>query len=545
MDSEIDIRKYNPNSYKKLFSEFKWNIPTQFNIAEAICDRHTKNKNQIAIYYHENYDTVTKHTFSSIQSRANQLCNLLQELGIKKGDRIAIMLSQSPNMAISLISTYKIGGIALTISHLAGSEALKYRLVNSESKILITTSDIINKFKSVLENIKTLKFIIVDSELKENNYINFEELSNFSPNFETVKTLANDPAHLLYSSGTTGSPKGILHAHRLLLGLIPCWQLNYGLAPKEKDVFWGPAESAWLGGIGNLIYPAWYFGMAVVATSRTTIFNPESALSIIEKNKVTACYFVPTVLRMIRKKIIFPQKKYDISSLRVIVAGSEIVGTDIINWCNQYLKVPLNELYGLTESPPVLSTCSELGRIKSGSIGSPAPGHQVEILNQDGKINSSEEIGEIVIDKRTPVMFLGYWQNSEATKNKFLDKWFLTGDLGYKDKDGYFWFISRKDDMIKSSAYRIGPGEIETVLNQYPAVLESAVIGKPDKLRGSIIKAFVVLKPQYQNNENMVNDIMQFVKNRLATYAYPKEIEFIDDLPKTSNGKIKRYLLKN
>ena len=544
MQFEVDIRQYGSKNYDELYNRFKWNIPENFNIGVAICDRHIKEKgNQVAIFYNDGLGNEERWTFNDLKNKSNQLANLLSELGIKKGDRIGVCLPSRPETIVSLISIYKLGGIALSMSPLFGTEAVIYRLKDSEAKVLIVEGSRKDVRKAINE-IPSLKTIIVVEEdgLLENE-ISFDEIHKASTNFNPVKTKSTDPAQLFYTSGTTGPPKGTLHAHHFLLGHIPCYQLYFELGPKEGDVYWTPADWGWIGALGDVVLPSLYFGMPVVAYRRIGRFDPRDALSLMEKYKVTCAFIPPTALRMIRKTVEDPMKEYDLK-LRAICSAGESVGAELVKWGYDRLGIPINEFYGCTECNLVVVTSSTIMKVKPGAMGKPVPGHIVEIIDENGNILPPNQIGQIAVKRPDPVMFLGYWNNPEATRKKFIGDWFLMGDLGYKDEEGYIWFKGRADDVIKTAAYRIGPEEVEHVINQHPAVLESAVIPKPDPVRGNIIKAFVVLKKGYEPSDRLKSEIQQLVKDKLAKYAYPREIEFINELPKTVTGKIKRFELR-
>ncbi|MEM2169751.1 MAG: acyl-CoA synthetase [Candidatus Bathyarchaeia archaeon] len=544
MQYEVDLRQYKVRSYDELYNQFHWNLPQYFNIGVAVCDRHAEDRgNRVAIFYDDGLGNKDYTTFNALRTKSNQLANLLHELGAKKGDRVGVCLPARPEAVISLIAIYKLGGIALSMSSLFGIDAITYRLRDSQAKILIVEGSR-EDVRKITGEIPSLKHVIVIEEDRLlTNEVPFNEIHTLSSNFDPVKTEIMDPAQLFYTSGTTGPPKGTLHAHSFLLGHIPCYQLYFNMAPREDDVFWTPADWGWIGALGDVVLPSLYFGMPVVAYRRVGRFEPEEALSIMEEYKVTCAFIPPTALRMIRKTYEEPSKEFDLK-LRAISSAGESVGAELVRWGYEKLKVPINEFYGCTEANLVVVMSPDIMKVKPGAMGKPVPGHVVEVIDEAGNVLPPNQIGQIVVKRPDPVMFLEYWNNPEATKKKFMGDWFLMGDLGYKDEDGYIWFKSRADDVIKTAAYRIGPEEVEHIINSHPAVLESAVISKPDPLRGSIIKAFVVVKEGYETSDQLKSEIRQLVKDRLAKYAYPREIEFIDSIPKTVTGKIKRYELR-
>jgi acetyl-CoA synthetase len=537
----IDIRNLVSNSYDELYNRFKWNIPLKFNLGNALCDLHASG-NTTALIYEDYSGRREIFSFAELKSLSNRFANYLLEVGARRGDRVVILLPQRPETAIALFAIYKIGGIAVTLSTLLGSDAIRFRLADSGARLAIVDGSARTKFRWRTET-KLKNLVVVNSEPGEDER-EFSESTSASQRFTVAETQSNDPAHLYYTSGTSGQPKGVLHAHRFMLGHIPCWQLASDLGPKDEDVYWTPADWAWIGGSGNVALPAWYFGMPVVAYDRRGKFEPETALSIIERYKVTCSYMPATALRMIMKKVDRPRRDFDLGKFRSILTGGEPLGK-IIDWGQLNLGVHLNETYGQTEANLLVTSCAVLSTQKTFAAGKPCPGHVVEILDEHGTVLKANKIGEIAAKYADdPVIFLGYWSNPEATGKKFFDGWLLTGDLGYKDDEGYVHFITRADDLIKSSAYRIGPAEVEEVINTHPNVLESAVIGKQDPDRGQIVKAFVVLTQNQDNLDLIRNEIVELVKKKVAEFAYPREIEFVDQIPRTVTGKIKRFELR-
>ncbi|AWR95768.1 AMP-binding protein [Acidianus brierleyi] len=532
---EIDLRELQFSTYEELINKFNWNIPQNFNIGEAILDRN--NEDSTAIYYEDEEGNKASYTFKELKSFSDSLIKLLTEkIGIKKGDVLGVFLQPRVETILTILSIYRLGGITLSISPLMGTEAVEYRIKHSEAKAIVMEGS----KKDIREKLNNIKIILVNDEAKRDNEIEFDEIKREAGNYSAVKTKSDDPAQLFYTSGSTGAPKGVLHAHRFLLGHIPAYQLYFEMAPKDNDVFYTPADWGWIGAIGDVILPSLYFKKPIVAYRREGKFDPSSNLSIMQKYRVTCSFIPPTALRIIRREIEHPAKEYNLS-LRAISAAGEAVGEDLINWAMKELSPNVNEFYGCTEAN-LVTVNNSLWR-KIGSLGKPSAGHKVAVIDEDGKIIIGK-IGEIAVKIKDPVVFLGYWKNPEATERKFRGEWFLMGDLGIMDENGYIWFKGRADDVIKVSGYRLGPEEIEKIILQHPSVQDVAVIGKPDKVRGNIIKAFIVLKPGYHPSNELKNQIQQLVKNKLASYAYPREIEFVNELPRTETGKLKRFELR-
>ncbi len=538
--SNFDIRRFDCSSYDALCRSFVWELPEYFNMGIEMVDKHAST-NKIAIYYESN-STTSIYRFKDLLKTSNRLANTLTDLKVGNGDRIAVLVPQGPEALVSMLTAYRIGGIALSMSTLFGTDAIKYRLADSNAKVLVFDHSLKEKVKPALEGLDIKHVFAVNSDSKE--FDDFASIvRNGSSSFKPYHTRIYDPAHMLYTSGTTGLPKGVLLPHSFLLGCIPCYQLYMELAPQEGDIFWTPSDWAWVAAIGDVLYPSLYFGYPVVVTPRSGKFDPAWALSILERYRITCAYIVPTALRMIRKFNEEPRKEYDLA-LRALGSAGEPVGSELVRWALDKLNVPLNEIYGQTEANIIVTNCYSLMGPKPGSIGKSTPGFTVEILDEQGNIAKPNEIGEIAIKMPNPVAFLGYWNRPEDTAKKVRNGWLYTGDHGYKDADGFIWFVARTDDLIKAAGYRIGPAEVEEVINQHPAVLESAVVPWHDEVRGYVIKAYVVLKPGYEPSEALKDEIQHSVRKRLAEYAYPRIIEFINELPKTDTGKIKRRELK-
>ena len=356
-----------------------------------------------------------------------------------------------------------------------------------------------------------------------------------------MKTKADDPALIIYTSGTTGPPKGALHAHRVVLGHVPGVEFFHNFFPQKDDVYWTPADWAWIGGLIDVLFPSWHHGMPVVAY-RAKKFDPEQAFYFISKYGIRNAFMPPTALKMMRQ-VKDPRKRYDYR-MRTIGCGGETLGEELLDWGKEVMGLTINEFYGQTEVNLVVGNCCEIMQVRRGSMGKPIPGHRVEVIDEEGNVVAPGTVGEVAIQRPDPVMFLEYWRNPEATKDKFVKDWSLTGDLAKKDEDGYLWFVGRKDDLITSSGYRIGPAEIEDCLIKHQAVAMAAVIGSPDPVRGEIVKAFIVLKPEVSPSKALHEEIQNFVKTRLAAHEYPREIDFVKELPMTTTGKIMRRELR-
>jgi acetyl-CoA synthetase len=382
---------------------------------------------------------------------------------------------------------------------------------------------------------------VTDGELPD-RVLSFQNLvENGSAEFDPVMTHGDDPALIIYTSGTTGPPKGALHAHRVVLGHLPGVEFPHDFFPQEGDRFWTPADWAWIGGLIDALFPSWHHGVPVVAY-RARKFDPEEAFHLIAKHGIRNAFMPPTALKLMRQ-VKDPRSRHSYS-MRSIGSGGETLGSELLDWGKEVLGVTINEFYGQTECNLVVANCAEIMEIRPGAMGKPVPGHLVEVVDESGTPQPAGVAGEVAIKRPDPVMFLEYWRNPDATRDKFVSDWCLTGDLARKDEDGYLWFVGRKDDVITSAGYRIGPAEIEDCIIKHPAVSMVAVIGAPDPVRTEIVKAFVILKPGVQESAELGSEIQTFVKVRLAAHEFPREIEFVQELPMTATGKIMRKELR-
>ena len=359
--------------------------------------------------------------------------------------------------------------------------------------------------------------------------------------FEPVATRPEDPAIIIYTSGTTGSPKGALHGQGILLGHVPGVSLPHDLAPREGDLFWTPADWAWIGGLFDVLFPALHWGLPVVS-HRMLRFEPERAFALMERWGVRNAFFPPTALKMMRA-VSDPRGRWELE-LQTIGCGGEPLGEETFNWAKEELGIVINEFYGQTECNLVLANCNAIMPARPGSMGRPVPGHRVAVTDKEGNELGPGEQGEIAVRRPDPVMMLGYWNNEAATKDKFVGDWLKTGDLASVDDEGYFRFVGRDDDVIISAGYRIGPVEIEDTLVKHRDVLMAAAVGKPDLVRDQVVKAFVVLREGSEADEDLAAELKGLVKNRLGAHEYPREIEFVDELPMTPTGKIRRNVLR-
>ena len=537
------------NNFEELCLSFKWNIPEFYNIASDTVDQDIY-QNRIALINFLQDGKIEEWSFVDIKRYANKLANVFDHFHLEANARVGIILGQCPETAIAHMACFKSGKISIPLFNLFGTDALHYRLLNSRASLVICDNIGLNKIFEIKDRLPDLKKIIcIDSNDEKRNVFNFKKLlEHASDSYITKKTKASDPALIIYTSGTTGGPKGALLPHRSLLGHIPGVEIPHEFLSSSEpvtDLFWTPADWAWIGGLFDVLLPAWHFGIPVVSY-RSQKFDPEVTFDLISKLEIKNTFLPPTALKMM--KSFNPSKTVKNLKLRTVGSGGEALGEDLLEWGKQILGVGINEFYGQTECNLTVSNCGAIMPTRQGSIGKPVPGHEVRIINENGELIKEPGLdGEIIVKSDTPVSFLKYWENDKATKQKVRDGWLYTGDFAYKDEEGYFYFKGRKDDIINTSGYRVGPSEVEDAVLSHPKVSMVAVIGIPDKLRGHIIKAFVVPR-NYNNvlaeNEILKRSIQNHVKLKLAAHEYPRLIEFVHELPLTTTGKIIRKDLR-
>lgn len=528
-------------SYDEIRREFRWSIPQHFNIAEAVCDRHAASGRTALIHQRED-GRIEEVDFARLRENSSRLANALAALGIGRGERVAILLPQCPETAIAHIALYRLGAVALPLFALFGPEALEYRLKDSGAKAVITDDSGIEKLLGLKDRLPDLRFLVTLGKAQGPGiHLYAELLAKAAPDREPADTSAEDPAIIVYTSGTTGQPKGVLYAHRALLGHLPGVELPHEFFPQARDRMWTPADWAWAGGLLDVLLPSLYHGVPVLAC-RLAKFDPEQAFDLLARHRIRNSFMPPTALKMMRQ-VPNPARRHRFA-LRSIASGGERLGQEMLVWGQETFGLTINEFYGQTEVNLVVGNCAGLMAPRSGSMGRAIPGHEVEIVDAEGTPLPPGMTGTIAVRAPDPVMFLRYWNNEAATRDKFRGPWCLTGDSGRRDEDGYFWFEGRDDDVIISGSYRIGPAEIEECLMHHPAVAMAAVVGAPDRIRGEVVKAFIVPRSGVRPGPDLEAEIKTFVKTRLSAHEYPRAIEFRDTLPMTITGKVRRRDLR-
>ena len=494
---------------------------------------HNENKNKVALYLLDENLFETKLTFGELDRLANQFANYLKSLGIEKGDRVFFFLPRNATIFYGFLGALKIGAIAGTLFSAFGPQALLDRLENSGAKVLVTTGQLSHRLNGIRKKLPDLAHVITVKELET-------ILPKQSEEARCAHTDPTDPAFMLYTSGTTGKPKGVVHAHQTILS--EHLTAKYVLDLKPDDVYWCTADPGWVTGVAYQI-------LGTLSNAASTViyagrFDPKTWYKIIEKYRVTVWYSAPTAIRMLQAGGDGLVRFHNLSSLRHLGSVGEPLNPEPLLWGQKVFKHPFHDTWWQTETGAICIANYPSLPIRVGSMGKPFPGITAGIVDDKGNELPPLTEGNLALKKGFTSQMIKIWKRPKKYQSYFIKSWYITGDRAYMDKDGYFWFVGRADDVIKTQGERVGPFEVESALVAHPAVAEAGVIGKPDALRGQIIKAFIALKPGYKPSEKLKIEISEHVKHNLAGHAYPREIEFVDSLPKTRSGKIVRRLLR-
>ncbi len=510
------------SSYEEACSQHVWNVPERYNIAAEVCDGQPAERT--AMVFEDFRGTERTVSWAEQGALANRAANLLASRGVKRGDRVAVCAPASPETAAVFLGTWKLGAILLSLSVLYGDEGIAHRISDSEPRLIVTDAENADRMPGhLVEEVVTLDASLLDG---------------FDDDFDTVDTAADDPAQIYYTSGTTGLAKGILHAHRYLLAheeFVYCHHVA------EGELFHGMGEWAWAAGICPLMGP-WRYGATQFVYAREGGFDPHKQLAVLSKHAVTNVFTTPTAMRAMMA-VEDAGERYP-QRFRHVCSAGEPLNPEAIRWFREQYGITVLDYYGLSESYPLCANYPFM-EVREGSMGRPMPGWDVRILDEDENEVGMGERGEICLRARSnPHYPLGYWRNPEATREDFEGEWFHTRDAAERDEDGYFWYAGRADDVIISAGYRIGPFEVESACIEHPAVREAAAVASPDDVKGHVVKAFCVLAEGSEPSDQLATEIQGFVRGHLSAYAYPRRIEFVDELPKTLTGKIRRIELR-
>src|SRR3954447_3050537 len=523
----MGFRKYGLGSYEEMRAAHEWHVPERYNIATDVCDKHDRDR--LAMVWEDWRGTERKVSFGELQDLSNKFANVLEHYGVERGDRVATLLPSLPETAAVFLGTYKHGAILLSMSVLYGDSGIEHRLKDSGAKVLVTDSA--NRHR-IPDGLAEMVWEIDSPDFTR-------AMEKASTRYDTVDTASDDPAQLYYSSGTTGTAKGILHAHRYLLAHE---EFEFCHDVRDGELFHGSGEWAWAAGICPLLGP-WRYGTVQFVYARKGGFDPEEQLRQLHKHEVSNMFTTPTALRAMTG-VEDAGRRYPLDKLRITCSAGEPLNPEVIRWFRDQYGITVLDYYGLTESYPLCGNFPSV-EVREGSMGRPVPGWEVAILDEDENPVPDGERGEICLKARSnPHYPIGYWNRPEDTDEVFGGDWFHTKDAAERDEDGYFWYAGRADDVIISAGYRIGPFEVESACVEHPAVLEAAAVASPDEKRGTIVKAFIVLNAGHSPSDALADEIKQHVRERHSAYASPREIEFVGDLPKTLTGKIRRVELR-
>jgi len=503
--------------YEEVCAAHRWDVPERYNIALDVCDKHPRDK--LAMVFESYTGEQREVAWGELQDRSNQIANVLTERGVRGGDRVAMVLPPGPDTAAAFFAVWKCGAILLSMSVLYGDEGIRHRLADAEPALLLTDAENHARFDDAL---------VLDDAL----------LDGAATTFDAVDTAADDPAQLYYTSGTTGLAKGIVHAHRYLLAheeFVHCHDVQDG------ERFHGMGEWAWAAGIAPLLGP-WRLGAVQCVYRREGGFDPSKQLEFLSRHRPTNVFTTPTAMRAMMA--VPDAGSSHPQDFRVVCSAGEPLNPEAIRWFREQYGVTVMDYYGLTESYPLVANYPFM-EVREGSMGRPMPGWEVAILDEDEQPVATGERGEICLKARSnPHYPLGYWRRPEDSDEVFGGEWFHSKDAARFDEDGYVWYEGRADDVIIAAGYRIGPFEVESACLEHPAVREAAAVASPDPVKGHVVKAFIVLNAGFEPTEETAQEIKDFVRGHLSAYAYPRKIEFADDLPKTLTGKIRRIELR-
>jgi acetyl-CoA synthetase len=530
-------------TWKNAEKEIDWLEAGRINAAYNALEVNAKNqrKNKIALYWENEFGQEKKFTFWELNELANKFANLLKKIGVERSDRVFFFLPRVPELFYGFLGTLKMGAVAGTLFAAFGPSGLYDRLYSSGAKVLITNKELKKRVDVIRKKLPELKkIIIIDGKGRSGEISLWEEFKKVSGKFQCVGMRLDDPAFMLYTSGTTGKPKGVVHVHRAILleHMTAKWVLDL----RDDDIYWCTADPGWITGIAYEILGSWSNGASTLVYEGR--FDPGKWYRLLEKYHVNVWYTAPTAIRMLQAAGDNLVKKFDLSCLRHLCSVGEPLNPEAVLWGERLFGLPFHDNWWQTETGGILIANYRSMDIKPGSMGKPIPGVVAEIADDEGNELKAGVEGNLVLRPGWPSMMKKIWRRPKKYKSYFRNNWYFTGDRVYKDKDGYYWFVGRTDDVIKTAGERVGPFEVESALMDHQAVAEAGVIGKPDPLRGEIIKAFVKLNKGFRSSDKLIIELQNFVKKHLAGHAYPREIEFVESLPKTRSGKIMRRMLK-
>ena len=526
----------NIGDYATTYANFEWEMPESFNFGRDVVDRWAEDDRSAMIWLGANGDE-RRLSFGDFSRLSNKFANAAREMGIERGDRVMVTLGKVPEWHVTVLGLLKLGAIAIPSSPLLRAEDLKFRTEHSGSVTLISGPESAPEVEKIRDEIPDLRRLVLSGEERE-GWDSYEKLlDSASESFTAEDTASDEGAIMLYTSGTTKHPKGALHTHGYTYAKR--MQARYWLDLQNNDRLWCTAASGWAKNIWNVFLGPWSHGNEIFVHEGA--FDPAERLELIGRYGITILCQAPTEYRVLANA---PElESADLSSVRHALSAGEPLNAPVIERWRELHGITIYDGYGQTENTLLVGNFPGM-EVRPGSMGKPSPGCDVRIIDEDGNELPPGEPGDIALSRDNPALFKGYWEQPDATEGVMRNGYYLTEDRGRLDEDGYIWFVGRSDDVILSAGYRIGPFEIEDVLIGHPAVAESAVVPVPDEERGSLVKAYVVLTSDYEPGEELITEIQDYCKSKTAPYKYPRQIEFIEELPKTASGKIRRVELR-
>ena len=527
----------NIGNYEETRKNFEWGIPENFNFGRDVVDRYAQDRTKLAIFYEDAKGNKARYSFWEVSRMSNRVGNVLREHGVRPGDPILVLLQNVPEWFFTVVACNKIGAIVIPCSDQLRPKDLAYRALHSGARTIISWDAKTPEVNEIRGSCPDLVNCICVGE-KQEGWLSFdEETAKASTKLDIVDNKSCDPALVYYTSGTVGNPKAVLHSH-FYTGAH--WVTGkYFLDLQPTDLIWCIAGTGWAKAAWSVLFGPWNIGAATLIVNAP--FDPKRALSLVEEYEINVLCAPPTAYRTFVKEYL---EKYKVPYLRHCVSAGEPLNPEVIEKWNEAFGLTIHDGYGQSESIVLAANYPGIP-VKPGSMGLPAPGHYVSVIDEEGNEEAPGVVGQIAVKNPPQCMVLRYWKDDKTTQEAYLGDWYLTGDRAYKDEDGYIFFVGRNDDIIISAGYRIGPFEVESALIEHPAVMESAVVSSPDSIRGAIVKAYVVLRSGYAPTEALKKEIQAHVKSVTAPYKYPRNIVFVDELPKTSSGKIRRVELRN